>query len=65
MKCELCEKLNDETDCEIKGCWTSLVFRKETERKMYNISPYKILAYGEGVASAEINYCPFCRQKIV
>lgn len=52
------EKIKKGEEYEINGSWTSLVFRKEEK------STYKVFAYGDGVASKEIFYCPMCRQKV-
>lgn len=60
--CELCEKIEKNEEYEINGAWTSLVFRKEEDCFME--SPYKVFAYGDGVASKEIFYCPLCGRKL-
>ena len=59
--CELCYKLETNSKYEIFGSWTSLVFEKE---KDYIESPYKVNAYGDGIASKEIFYCPLCGKKL-
>lgn len=58
--CELCEKIETRDGYSIYGSWANLVFEKE---EYYAESPYKVKAYGEGVASMEIFYCPLCGKK--
>lgn len=60
--CELCEKIETEEGYVIRGSWTDLSFEKEEDCFME--SPYKVFAYGEGVASKEIFYCPLCGRKL-
>lgn len=58
--CEVCECLNNGKEYLCRGSWTDLVIRKDDEEYDENFK-YKIEAYGEGVASMCINYCPMCR----
>lgn len=60
--CELCEKIETKEGYVIRGSWTDLSFEKVEDN--YVESPYKVFAYGEGVASEEIFYCPLCGRKL-
>lgn len=61
--CEVCECLNKGEDYRINGIWTSLIIRKD-DKEYDEDFKYKILAYGEGLASMNINYCPMCGRNL-
>ena len=60
--CELCEKIETKGVYGISGDWVDLSFEKVEDN--YVESPYKVFAYGDGVASKEIFYCPLCRKEV-
>lgn len=53
--CKICDELREDKDKKIQldyDCYTELL-----------IQYGRIWAYGEGGASADIQYCPFCGKK--
>ena len=60
--CELCKEMETKDGYIIRGSWTDLAFEKVEDN--YIESPYKVFAYGDGVASKEIFYCPMCGRKL-
>ena len=55
--CKICKALNENKIYKIEGSWTNL----EVKRMYEDIV---IQAYGDGVATMNINYCPMCGRKL-
>lgn len=55
--CEICTALKENKIYKIEGSWVNLEVKKMYEDII-------IQAYGDGVATMKINYCPMCGRKL-
>ncbi len=55
--CEICTNLEENKIYKVTGSWVDLEIKRMYEDVV-------IQAYGDGVATMTINYCPMCRKKI-
>ncbi len=55
--CEICTNLEENKIYKITGSWVDLEIKRMYEDVV-------IQAYGDGVATMTINYCPMCGRKL-